>query len=111
MATPRLITPYTYPVEYTPKHINRTGLPPKYLPHRITPAVDDYFSQLRMLKRRMNQREAQLQANNNYNIRDWISQEESRGIDLSEWLVKQGYNRRLYRTRRQRKQRKRTRRV
>jgi hypothetical protein len=41
----------------------------------------------------MNQRKAQLQANDNYDLKDWIAQEESRGIDLSEWLSKQGYNR------------------
>jgi hypothetical protein len=105
MATPRLITPYTYSVGYTPKYINRTGLPPKYSPYRITPEVDNYFNLLRSLKRRgMNERSAQIQANNNHNIRDWIAQEESRGIDLSEWLAKQGYTR--SKTRKQRKQKK-----
>jgi hypothetical protein len=116
MSKPMLITPYTMPVAYTPKHINTTGLPPKYSPYRITPEVDNYFNLLKGLKRRgMNRRESQIQADDNYNIRSWIAQEESRGIDLTEWLVKQGYNRSVRGGSRKRKQKqkksKKTRRV
>jgi hypothetical protein len=94
MSLPIPITQYSDPVSYTPRHIITNGLPPQYLPYRITPEVDNYFNLLKGLKRRgMNQRAAQLQANDNYDLKDWIAQEESRGIDLSEWLSKQGYNR------------------
>lgn len=98
------------PVAYTPKYINTTGLPPKYSPYHITPEVDNYFNLLKGLKRRgINSTKSQIQADYNYNIRSWIAQEESRGIDLTEWLVKQGYNRSLRggsRKRRQNKQKK-----
>lgn len=63
----------------------------------------------------MNVRAAQAQANQNYNIRDWIAQEESRGIDLTEWLAKQGYQRNVRGGSRKQRQRqkksKKTRRV
>jgi hypothetical protein len=101
------IEPYRpAPLGYRPKYINTSGLPPKYSPTLITPAVDEYFNLLKGLKRRMNPKAAQLQANINYNLKDWITQEESSGIDLTEWLSKQGYNRSISRTRKQRKQRK-----
>jgi hypothetical protein len=117
MSSPRLITPYPTFVTYTPKYIRTSGLPPRFSPSQITPAVDEYFNLLHGLKRRgMNVRAAQAQANQNYNLKDWIAQEESRGIDLTEWLAKQGYQRNVRGgSRKQRKQRqkksKKTRRV
>jgi hypothetical protein len=109
MSSPRLITPYPTFVTYTPKYIIRNGLPPRFSPSQITPEVDNYFNLLQGLKRRgMNVRAAQRQADSNHNIRDWIAQEESKGIDLTEWLAKQGYQRNVRGgSRNQRKQRQR----
>jgi len=108
-SSPRLITPYQPVLTYIPKYIRTNGLPPRFSPSQITPAVDEYFNLLHGLKRRgMNVRAAQAQANQNYNLKDWIAQEESRGIDLTEWLAKQGYQRNVRGgSRNQRKQRQR----
>ena len=102
------IEPYRPPPPgYTPRHIITNGIPPRYSPSIITPDVDYYFRHLQSLKRRgMNSQKAQRQATNNYSLKDWIAEEESRGIDLTEWLTKQGYNRSISKTRRQRKQKK-----